>query len=343
MTGDSSAHQSPSYICHVFKAGCIRVTTGANTGDPLAHPAEISLGDVYELDENPPPFRLTIGDDTSPAAQTLGQFTGGAVVADGAEIGTPGTPVTIEAKLTFMAPDGTSAELLTLGLDGGAERVFLPLSPIEPGLDYILIDASDTPDPVELSDITSVAFARGTKITLADGSQRAIEHLRPGDLVLTRTNGPQPVRQILARTVRAVGSFAPVMIPKGILGNADDLVLSQHQRLFVYQRGPHRIVDRAEMLIRAHDLVDGQTITLRRGGYCDYVSLVFDRHEVIYAECIPAESLLVNEVTRRQLPEDARTALDKSLPQLSQAPVLATEAPSTALAAARERLVKSAR
>jgi hypothetical protein len=62
---------------------------------------------------------------------------------------------------------------------------------------------------------------------------------------------------------------------------------------------------------------------------------------VIYAECIPAESLLVNATTRRQLPEEERARLEAELPDLSQSPVRAAEAPSAAMEKARSRLLKT--
>lgn len=349
MTEQTKLPLAPSYLCHVFDVCGMGVIAGANTGDAVAGAAEVCPGDVYELAEDAPALRLAVRDrvaEAGDAGRFLGQSDGHASVAEGSEIGRAGDPVTLEAQLTFMAPNGSKTEILliALGLEGGPRRrAFLPLSPLEPGLDYTLIAATAAPGPVQLSDVTSVAFTRGTRITLADGSQRPVEFLREGDRVLTRDHGPQPVRHVIARTVRAVGAFAPVAIPKGTLGNARDLVISQHQRLFLYQRGPHRITDRAETLVRARDLVDGETVVLRKGGFADYVSLIFDRHEVIYAECIPAESLLVNETTKRQLPEDARAALEASLPDLAQSPLLASEAQGAALNLARARLFRTAR
>ena len=334
--------QKASYLCHVFAAAEMTVTAGVNTGDALGAPEALCLGDVYELAEAGQALRLAVRDrvgEDADAGNFLGQSAGRAKVAEGSEAGRPGAALALEARLTFMAPDGGRAELLTVALAPGSpemRRYFLPLTPLEPGLDYTLIEAEPDPAPVRLADIASVAFTRGTRITMADGSQRPVEELRPGDLVLTRDSGPRPLRHALGRTLRAVGAFAPVAIPKGTLGNANDLVVSQHQRLFLYQRGPDRIGDRAEILVRAGDLVDGETVFLRKGGFADYVSLVFDRHEVIYAECIPAESLLVNDDTRHNLPEEARPALSA----LSQAPVRAGEAPSAALAKARPRLIK---
>ena len=331
-----------SYVCHVFDVSGMVVTSGVNYGDAIAGADEVCLGDVYEQAEDGKALQLYVIDrleKDGDAGRFLGQSDGHAYVGEGSEIGKPGDAITLDAKLTFMAPDGEKAEILVIvvqGDTGTGIRCFLPLSPLEPGLEYTLISSSDSPAPVRLSDVASVAFTRGTLITMSDGTQRPVEDIRPGDLVLTRGRGAQPVRHVINRTVRAVGAFAPVAIPKGSLGNANDLVVSQHQRLFLYQRGTARIVETAEMLVRARDLVDGETVLIRKGGFADYVSLVFDDHEVIYAECIPAESLLVNEATRHQLPEDARAELG----ELQQDHLRATEATSEAFAKARRSILR---
>ena len=59
---------------------------------------------------------------------------------------------------------------------------------------------------------------------------------------LRSTGGDDGVAEVLARCpavvveVRAVGAFAPVVISAGTLGNGGDLILSQHHRVFLYQR-----------------------------------------------------------------------------------------------------------
>jgi hypothetical protein len=345
--GAASLHTAQ--VCHVFRADGMVVTSGVNVGDPLGAPDDVCLGDIYEFDEGGPALRLAVLDEATGGNPALTPCTDAVVpsrVAAGSEAGSPGDAVKIEARMVFMAPDASKAEILMIALGDGRsaiQRLFLPLTAFEAGVEYTLIEADPAPPPAPLADVVSVAFLRGSRITLSDGTQRAVEALRPGDLVLTRHNGAQPLRQTIARTVRGQGTFAPVFIPRGVLGNAGNLVVSQHQRLYLYRRAAERIVDRAETLVRARDLVDGTTVTLRRGGFCDYVSLVFDRHEVIYAECIPVESLLVNEASRRQMPSHDRAMLDETLPDLSQEPLHAAEAPASAIASVRPRLLKTPR
>ncbi len=71
-----------------------------------------------------------------------------------------------------------------------------------------------TPPPVP-------CFVAGTPIDTASGP-RAIETLRPGDLVRTLDHGLQPLRWIGVRRVTGLGSFAPVRIAAGALDNTTD-------------------------------------------------------------------------------------------------------------------------
>jgi len=75
-----------------------------------------------------------------------------------------------------------------------------------------LIAAEDAPREIPLADLTGMSFGRGTRITMSDGSQRPVEHVRAGDRVLTRDKGMQEVRWVGTRTVQGAGEFAPVVI-----------------------------------------------------------------------------------------------------------------------------------
>jgi hypothetical protein len=226
---------------------------------------------------------------------------------------------------------------------GQSGRVWaVPLSPMNAGTDYALIETGTDFRDLRLSDVLCVAFATGTLISLPGGRPQGIETLRAGDMILTRDHGPQPVRWVGKATLRAAGAFAPVVISAGTLGNLGDLVVSPQYRVCLYQRGPHRLGGAPEVLVQAKHLVDGDRVWRREGGYVDYYSLVFDRHEIIFAEGIATESLLVNEQTVHRLPEDLSDDLRARFPGLSQSPHLGTEAPSGALdAAGRSRLFRA--
>lgn len=305
----------PGHACQVLSAADIYVSLGVNAGDALGGPDEVCPGDIYQLDPVHAPMRLIV---TRPES-------GLQRVAAESAVGKAGDPVTLLARYALMGSDGDQVELLLLALPDGS-RYALPLSPMAARTDYTLLKVEDAPADIGLSDLLCVSFSRGTMITLATGAQRAIEDLVANDAVLTRDHGAQAIRWIGRATLRGVGVFAPVVITAGTLGNAGDLIVSQHHRMFLYQRKRKAGVPTAELLVQAKHLVDGERVFLRTGGFVDYFSLVFDRHEIIYAEGVPAESLMVNDATLNRLPPELSEDVKRRFPGLSQRQHFGSEA-----------------
>lgn len=303
----------PGHACQVLAADAFYVVQGVNLGDGLDGPAQVCPGDVYELDDSHRPQRLVI---TRAEGQRVGV---------GSAVGQIGDAIRFEASYALMSPEGDRVELLLITLQDGS-RFALPLSPMAARIGYTLLKIEAAPAEIGLSDLLCVSFARGTMITLATGQQRAIEALQTGERVLTRDHGGQPIAWVGHTTLRAVGAFAPVVISAGTLGNAGDLIVSQHHRMFLYQRTKIPGMTTSELLVQAKHLVDGERIFLREGGYTDFFSLVFDRHEIIYAEGIPAESLMVNDATVHRLPGGLSADVQARFPGLSQNQHFGTEA-----------------
>ncbi len=316
MTAPSPADlPAPGHACQLFAAEDIYVTQGVNVGDGLSLPGEVETGDIYALDPAARPLRLVLS-RPAPGAE--------ATVAEGSSLGRPGDAVRMLARHTLMSEGGDKVDLLMLAV---GDRLFaLPLSPVSTSADYTLIASDATPSDTRLADLMSVSFARGTLITLATGRQAAVETLKPGDLVLTRDHGAQPLRLVPRATLRAHGAFAPVVIAAGTLGNSGDLIVSQHHRMFLYQRKRIPGLPTSELLVQAKHLVDDENVYVREGGMVDWFSLVFDRHEIIYAEGIPAESLMVNDATVSRLPPEIAAEVAARFPGLAQVQHFGTEA-----------------
>ncbi len=333
----------PAHIAHVFAAADLFVTSGVNHGDGLSEVEDLCPGDVYQLDPQAVALRLALARPNAGGPPSRQQ-----VVAEGTGVGAPGDPVALVAQLVLMAPDGQKAELLLLR-HRAAGRVsqftlyVLPLTPIAPQTDYTLLTAEEPKDDLRLSDLICLSFHRGTRIALASGAQLAIEQLQPGMRLLTRDHGPQPVRWIGRTTLRARGSFAPVVIGAGTMGNDADLIVGPHHRLFLYQREKLAGLSVAELLVQAQHLVDGETVFRREGGFAEYFSLVFDRHEIIYAEGIPVESLMVNAATVAALPAELAAELRDNLPGISQHQHFGVEPSESQLAAIRPRAMRRGR
>lgn len=310
----SQGQMPQTHSAFVHPARDLPVVSGANLGDPIAAEGSSEPGDVYRLRPDARPLRLR-----------LARIAGGSPrIAEGSDLGRPGDTIRPVAQMTLMGSDGEQVEALLLNL--GGSDCLLPLSPLMQRTEYTLLRVGPADAGLPLTDLICVSFAAGTRVTLADGRQERIEHLAPGTSILTRDHGPQPVRWIGKATLRARGGFAPVVILPGVLGNDAELIVSPHHRLFIYQRGAYRIGGMAEILVQAKHLVDGEAILRREGGFVDYYSLVFDRHEIIFAEGIAAESLMVNAATVAQLPPELAGELLRRFPGLSQSQHLGTEA-----------------
>ncbi len=316
MADDDSGAQASRVQVQVYAVAAIAVVSGANQGDMIGH-ADLSVpGDIYRLDRSAHPIDLILEQAEDGRSARIHASTDDAAV---------GRQASLMSRLTFMATDGERVEVLLVALDGDEADFVLPLSPLAPGADYTLLEAHADPGEVRLGDILCASLARGTSITLPGGARRPVETLTPGTMVLTRDHGAQPLRWIGRARLRANGAFAPVVIAAGTLGNSGDLVVGQHHRIFIYQRGSDRLGRRAALLVQAKHLVDGDRVFRREGGFADYYSLAFDNHEIIYAEGIPCESLLVNEATLRRLPDALAEDVRDRFPGLSQTQHFGTE------------------
>lgn len=282
----------------VYLAADFHVCEGANLNDPLSFATELVLDDVYELSGAASTRRLSL------LASDAAHFT----VAKGGAVGTPGAALHLDSCLTMMSSHGQTVEMLVLvevdEMQMVREVFILPLVPMMARTTYRLVGISRDTARRKFAQVACVSFTRGTRITTESGAQRRIEDLRVGDRVLTRDAGLQPIRWIGQTTVRAAGEFAPIVITKGTLNNVDDLVVSPDHRLFIYQREDRIGAGRSELLVKARYLVDGETVHVQEGGFVDYFQLLFDRHHIIYAEGIAAETLLIDRRTSPVLPRE---------------------------------------
>ncbi|MWD27561.1 hypothetical protein E0K89_008765 [Aquicoccus sp. SCR17] len=303
-----SDQDRPTQSLPVILARDLRVVNGANLGDPVSFAAELEPGDVYGLSQLSERQALQV----HPAES--GPFT----IAEGSALGTAGHDLHLDCCATFMSGDGATTEALILvevDAEGSVAGTYLlPLAPMAPGVDYVLVGAVKEDARRKLAQVACVSFTRGTHITLGSGEQRRIEDLKVGDKVLTRDDGVQAIRWIGQSTLRATGAFCPIVITAGTLHNAHDLMVSPDHRLFIYQRSDELGAGRSEVLVKARHLENGETIYRREGGYVDYFQLLFDAHQIIYAEGIAAESLLIDPRTRPVLPEAVSEKLAATLP-----------------------------
>jgi peroxidase len=170
-----------------------------------------------------------------------------------------------------------------------------------------------------------ICFARGTLIETASGS-RPIEALRAGDLVRTLDHGVQRIRWINSTAVRGHGLHAPVRIATGALGNARPLWVSQQHRMLM--SGPEVQLHFAEpeALIAAKLLVGLPGVELVEVAEVEYFHMLFDRHEIVFAEGIPSESFYPGHMGMGVLSRDVCVEIYTLFPELERNPVAFGEA-----------------
>lgn len=285
------------YDCEIVDAGALRALWGINEGEPLGPPDSLCTGDIYQL--VPDAQVRTVSFD---------------ITED--EIRSSAGPVTVQAELRLMAQDNDLVDAVLLDVAGAL--CLLPLSPLRHNAHYALIGVDPGQTRLRLSQLVYGCFCAGTRIMAGDGQLTPIESLTAGDSVLTRDNGAQPLLWVGKTTMRAVGLFAPVCLPAGFMGNLGPLFVGPLQRIFLYQRGGLTANGRSEALLQARHLVDGSRVYQREGGFVTYHALVFADHQIIYAEGIPVESLLVSRATVARLPDAFAQELSARFPQLNQ-------------------------
>jgi hypothetical protein len=165
---------------------------------------------------------------------------------------------------------------------------------------------------------TFPCFVRGTLIETGTGPQ-AIETLRVGDLVRTADHGLQPIRWIASRQVAGHGDMAPVTIAAGALGNYRRLRVSPQHRMLLCHWRNEILFGQSEVLVAAKHLINGTTITQAPQAQVTYVHMVFDQHEIVFAEGIPSESLHLGAMALSSLDRRSRDEVAALFPELADA------------------------
>lgn len=169
-------------------------------------------------------------------------------------------------------------------------------------------------------------YCAGTLIGTPDGA-RAVESLSAGDMVLTADHGPQPIlwighRDFCAGDLGAHPYLLPVRIAAGALGNGlprRDLVVSPQHRMLLRSPIAARICGSEEVMVPAKKLLSVPGIAL--AGDLDRVSywhFACARHEVVFADGAPSETLFPGPEALRFLGEEGARELLAILPQVAE-------------------------
>ena len=267
--------------------------------------AVIANNDTVQARPNSSVDLDVLANDTGPQGATLyiTQINGQDLVAGDSVTLVSGTVVTLN-------PDGTLSFDTSNSL--GEETIT-----------YQISNENGTTDTAFVTvDVT--CFARGTRIETPRGAV-AVEDLRPGDLVLTRDRGAQPLRwvgssRVDGGTLASTPRLRPIRIRAGALGQhapAQDLLVSPQHRILVRSKIAQRMFGAAEVLVAAKQLVLLDGIDVAEDlAEVEYFHLLFDRHEVVISNGAETESLYTGPQALRSVGPAARQEILDLFPQL---------------------------
>jgi hypothetical protein len=148
-----------------------------------------------------------------------------------------------------------------------------------------------------------------------------IELLKPGDLVVTQDNGPQPLawigtRRVGRRKLARDPAVRPVRIAPRLLGTARPLVVSPQHGVLLTLGGQ-------EVLVRAVHLAQLAGAGARVLAGCrgvTYIHLMFEAHQIVFANGAPSESFYPGPFAMGALATEARTRVTTLFPGLKRVP-----------------------
>ena len=191
-------------------------------------------------------------------------------------------------------------------------------------IDYLGNISTSTPNPGSAS---TICLASGTRVMTITGNM-AVEDLTPGMLLKTYDGGYKPLRASFylhadQDTMNGNVQLKPVKIPAYSLGSClprHDLYVSRQHRMILRSSIVERMFGVKEVLVAAHVLTDLPRIEFSKvNDNLDYYHLLLDRHEIIYAEGAPTETLLLATETKTLIPEDALAPIIEKYPLIKHA------------------------
>lgn len=213
------------------------------------------------------------------------------------------------------------------GVDDAINRIVVLEGTVEEGdiLRNIKLNNDGQNDSIPYDSIPSIiCFTPGTLITTPRGSV-PVEHLCVDDLVITADNGLQAIRwighkRITGARLMAFPKLRPIRIRKDAFGpgtpDRDMRVSPQHRMLVSSDRALINFGER-EVLAPAKGLINDYSVTVDYAvKQTDYIHILFDQHEVIFANNAATESFHPDHMTMAAIDNAPREELFEIFPEL---------------------------
>ena len=191
-------------------------------------------------------------------------------------------------------------------------------------LGQFVLDTAIVTVDVDTNGTLVVCFAAGTRILTKHG-EVPVESLAVGDQIFTRDHNLQTIRWIgrralSARALAANPNLRPIRITAGAFGDglpSEDLLVSPQHRILIGSRIAERMFASHEVLVAAKQLLalDGVDIAMDVEKV-EYYHILLDRHEIIFAHGLGAESLYTGHMAIKAMSMDAQIEIFSLFPDL---------------------------
>ena len=275
----------------------------------------------------PPTATLTLIDADDKLFEATGDTNGNNQSAE-----LDGFPVTVNSIQTALTPrlvvalvDGVEISVRLTAVrvvieDGLFDDTYIMFPGLPPGASILSVSlplfGGEVAIPLCLSGDTPIKTVRGPK---------NMNDVEVGDQVFTKGNGVQTVRWVGKRKVDfrnndAMRKHLPVVFERNALGKNRPhkrLRVSPHHRMLVEHWRAELLFGECEVFAFAKSLVNGDTVWIDYAcETIEYVHLLFDQHEVIFAAGTPVESLHPGKEALTHMDRQAREEILELFPEL---------------------------
>ncbi|MGB8813722.1 MAG: Hint domain-containing protein [Paracoccaceae bacterium] len=173
-----------------------------------------------------------------------------------------------------------------------------------------------------------ICFTPDTRINTPTGP-RLIQHLRPGDSILTKDNGPQAIlwsghRRMTGARLYAMPHLRPIRFRRGALGvdrPEDDLLVSPQHRMLVKGAAAQSLFNTSEVLVAAEDLLNDHSIMVDHSlREVTYVHILLSAHQIVWANGLETESFHPSNTALDTIDAAQRAVLLGLLPGIAEHP-----------------------
>lgn len=319
----------PVYLFNLYTAADLGFSPGDlsnGTGGTITTSANLTPLTAY-INDDDPGFNVTAGATYTPPFTQLPADTNQVLESDfyigGTLVGAAGDSISFAGRYMLYEPTTGGIPLIAVEING----VVVGYGSAYPILSDTIYFHDGNPRYGEDTVYHGVipCFTTGARI-LTNCGEVPVEELCVGDKVHTAKHGLQTIRWIGSVTLGMADLYQnsklkPVIIKKSALGHGlprRDLCVSRQHRMQVCSKISERMFGVETVLVSAIKLTQLADIYVDEDATnIEYYHILFDRHEVIFAEGAPTESLYTGEEALKAVSESAREEIITLFPELS--------------------------